>query len=1191
MDSNIRQLLSASQIYGVEGEDSFLHQAFEQLKAASDRRPSSDGPEPCGQDLYVQCAEIALQYGLTDMTKACLSMYLHRTPPSNQFLCRAYLCHAQLLAPKSAEEISQLDKAVVYILKAIQFAKENARYNFLVFNASVLYWQFCRPFLKPNYRQHLSISLHSVVKALDDIDDKDYEWRAQLMLALIECHVDAGRSKEAAEVSKAAAEFTKANVPKLYKQVLQLQVQHNLVESNKLAKEIKSNGDLTGYYKLARMRLSLEQNDVPDIKSSLERLLNQFLQEDDDITANSRASSVMSTFGRKTPQAAIPQTPTIEESKSKPPTTIGNQGSKGSFASLVTSLVRGSTTSSDVPLLLIELCRLCLEQDQADLASQAIQAIKTCPIKETGLLLELEFLEAELIVRNLGDKQEIYSKSSVEVRLQCIHRLNEALQTAIRLGDPNVLQVGCSTMWNVCLPLLQPNLRHHVRKPLTVIAEALENIDSLLILLRCQIHTELARCEEDVEQVEIAMSHLKKALALDDGGHYNERLQHALQRLSLRAELYQQPERMEDQAAMIIEQARTSAESGSIRMKRSLLVRAGQALSPDAFLHVLDSESDTKAAAGTGRGYQGILSEFGSKAKNFNKCVRKLEGHLKRLGNENDRERARLWADIAKTARKQEVWDVCRIAARYCLLYDDDRWHMARPQTVSHLETHSESVGRESVNETPTGQRKRTGTAEQPSTGLNTPHSDKDLIRMLAEIYFLNAEALIHLLRSEGVKLNTKPIPPEDKRKHPKGYVSKKPEEDEDWITYSEWIASLSQSATQCFLRAAELGCALGESWIVCNAAAYLWNYNNHLLMDGRHRELIEPFNKLLKAMKQVGHARETCLLVNLCNALAIGLMKQWIPVQPKDRPIETPQKAGKEKDEKTPKAKSVASHASAKSKILLVDAEAQDDLKKALEVCDYALEVTNGNKPLDVVPISVRHHLINTWVQTKQLLLQQINKGLGTEDEGNSNGQRPMTRCLVALEMHSLSSNGILEFKEQPSLTELANLVEQCKWSEPLVELQVWVRLSEMAYKTCNHQLVLKSTSMALRFDDNMYASKVKKLDKHKYTVWQEMLSFASCVLGKSLINNMHGKNVIRRSALEAFLNATRYGRRADNYMQVISSARYYWNTCLPLVCEVIERQLLMEPLNIILDCITATYCNQAGKGIVGRRIQPHFL
>ena len=47
---------------------------------------------------------------------------------------------------------------------------------------------------------------------------------------------------------------------------------------------------------------------------------------------------------------------------------------------------------------------------------------------------------------------------------------------AIRLGDPNVIQAACVTQWNLCLPLLQANLRQHVRKPLTLVANALEDI-------------------------------------------------------------------------------------------------------------------------------------------------------------------------------------------------------------------------------------------------------------------------------------------------------------------------------------------------------------------------------------------------------------------------------------------------------------------------------------------------------------------------------------------------------------------------------------------------------------------------------------------------------------------------------------------------------------------------------------------
>ena len=77
---------------------------------------------------------------------------------------------------------------------------------------------------------------------------------------------------------------------------------------------------------------------------------------------------------------------------------------------------------------------------------------------------------------------------------------------------------------------------------------------SLLVLLRCQMHAELAKCEEAEDQLEYAVTHLRKALELDDSGQYYNRLQTALTRLQLRATLYKTPERPEDLAAMIIEQ-------------------------------------------------------------------------------------------------------------------------------------------------------------------------------------------------------------------------------------------------------------------------------------------------------------------------------------------------------------------------------------------------------------------------------------------------------------------------------------------------------------------------------------------------------------------------------------------------------------------------------------------------------------
>ena len=53
------------------------------------------------------------------------------------------------------------------------------------------------------------------------------------------------------------------------------------------------------------------------------------------------------------------------------------------------------------------------------------------------------------------------------------------------------------------------------------------------------------------------------------------------------------------------------------------------------------------------------------------------------------------------------------------------------------------------------------------------------------------------------------------------------------------------------------------------------------------------------------------------------------------------------------------------------------------------------------------------------------------------------------------------------------------------------------------------------------------------------------------------------------AFCNA-RFGKNAKNYGMVMSAARMYWNAALPLINQPIERELLAEPITMMLDYIT---------------------
>lgn len=319
------------------------------------------------------------------------------------------------------------------------------------------------------------------------------------------------------------------------------------------------------------------------------------------------------------------------------------------------------------------------------------------------------------MVKELKHKQEKYTKNIVKTRTDSINKLHELLRNAQRFNNPRLIQQGCMMQWNLCLPLLQPGLRKNARKALQLCAECLENIDSMEWRLRSQIHFELAKCDEEIEQLQTAEQHLLKSFSFDDAGIYREQLNHALKRLRLRAELYKTPDRVEDQVAMILEQCVVGGKTEK-RIKpaiteilsnlnnknskfnaveintHSLLLRAADLLAPNEFTHVLESETFKSF----GKLNEDKVAKLAKKALNYETSISKCEDHLnhrladveRKFLKENPKssavdlenalvddfkERLKLWFDLCRISRKQQLWDICRVSARFCLLYDDEK--------------------------------------------------------------------------------------------------------------------------------------------------------------------------------------------------------------------------------------------------------------------------------------------------------------------------------------------------------------------------------------------------------------------------------------------------------------------------------------------------------------------------------------
>nr|XP_009668849.1 PREDICTED: tetratricopeptide repeat protein 40 [Struthio camelus australis] len=1073
-----------------------LKNAYELIKSASQGKSALASSENFSTDLYVLCAEQAFQLGCLEMSSDCLQMYFKGRFPVNQFIGRAYLCQGQLHTPLSTDNLEEFEKFVMFFLKAIDFAMHDPRYYFLVYNASVLYWEAVRPYLKPGFRYCLIPSLSQIVKALNQTEEQDTEWRAELMINLLECFLDASEMKEAEEFSSTAAIFIKENAPDKYSQIFALMVYHQLMDISQVEKEIENSIHLSIIYKMQMIKLQWHTNDLPsDTTTNLNSVYELLKQYD------------------------------------VPP---------------------ASVLHKKIPLVL-ELARFSVKANCVKLAYDCILDLKRAGITDPGRLIEIQCLECEYEVQKLGTKIMTYTKGVVEAQLRLIKTLELTLQHAVRLGDPNVIQVVCTTQWNLCLPLLQHNLHQHVRKPLVSVADVLEEIDSMLVLLRCQVHMEVARIEEDEDRIEAAIDHLQKAIRLGNSGQYQEHLRVTFNRLCLCAMLYRSPERLEDQAVMMIEQAKKGKQKDNVRKKRSLLVNAGLALAPDSFQIVLDSENEAKVSSGKSRSQ---ISYLCAKAQHHIKSVEKADGHLKRSGSENDKERIRLWADLAKVARKQGVWDVCRTACRFCLLYDETLFRkVTKPKKIQKKKKASTVVDDDQG-------------GSLPGQSLLNPAKffsfERDLLRILAEIRFINAEATVHLLRLQGIELNDRAVPPEGASQHPAGYVPSLPESDAEWKTYSLWIDYLSQYAMENFQRAAEIGEELNEAWIVHNAAVYVLNYNKHLITSGRQREILEYLQTLLRAIKNVGHTGSPVVLLMLCNALARGLILCWIP---------KPKLAENKKiDAATDRNRKAAAKGPEKANViqfLSVDPNGLPDVKAALEICEFALNLTTRTVPNETIPIAVRQQIIATWVKAKQLHQQQIGLKLVTEEENSDEAENSIARVLIGLEMYSCNGVGLMDFTV-PSLSQLVKLALDCSWSDSLVELQTLTRLMHFAYASHEHEVVMTCFQRILQSAENFGCNRdTKKHEMPENTMRQEMLSTAACIQGKSIMANLSGKKQLRVTASNAFVQSARYAGEAGNYSLVMFAARHFWNTCLPLIGSPYDREQFKEPTEVILKNI----------------------
>ena len=119
----------------------------------------------------------------------------------------------------------------------------------------------------------------------------------------------------------------------------------------------------------------------------------------------------------------------------------------------------------------------------------------------------------------------------------------------------------------------------------------------------------------------------------------------------------------------------------------------------------------------------------------------------------------------------------------------------------------------------------------------------------------------MQFIRGENVEIYDKPKPPQSASDSTDLITSvnkfqkiRNFETDAEWIEYCQWLQALYDEIIKNFLRGVKIGVLLNESWIVCQGAAYCWNYFHHIFEQRRHSQVNQVLTELLDGIKKVGH-------------------------------------------------------------------------------------------------------------------------------------------------------------------------------------------------------------------------------------------------------------------------------------------------------------------------------------------------
>lgn len=172
---------------------------------------------------------------------------------------------------KAEDNLKQVLLAFSYIRRAMDIAtkpENKAKYQFVVYNASIKTWHILRPLVKPQWSKNFVEIIEKISNLLEEVDDSDFNWRCRYLNVLVKAMTDADKKPEALKVLDKLWDLTKKKgeckfQETLFRNRLHLYRDNNAVLGN-IKKETETGPDPSAYKQLYIIQ-SIKSGIIPDL--------------------------------------------------------------------------------------------------------------------------------------------------------------------------------------------------------------------------------------------------------------------------------------------------------------------------------------------------------------------------------------------------------------------------------------------------------------------------------------------------------------------------------------------------------------------------------------------------------------------------------------------------------------------------------------------------------------------------------------------------------------------------------------------------------------------------------------------------------------------------------------------------------------------------------------------------------------